>query len=385
MKKIGLCVCYDTKNYGSQLQVLATQIKVGEFGYDYEIIRYKKKKTVAFMLKSLPRLLNPIFVKGKMRGISKKWNLEKYPEIKKKNEIRDKRFAKFIDDYFKKLSPVYLSYNRLKNCVDNYDAFLVGSDQLWLPSGLASGFYTLMFVPEKIKKITYATSFGVGQIPKYQCNRTREYLNRIQHISVREIKGQQIVKKLTGKEIEVVLDPTLLLSTDEWKQIIPVCKVVKAPYIFCYFLGTNPEHRKIAEELKEKTGLQIVCLTHLDEFVEGDLDFGDNQLFDVGADNFVNLIRGAKYICTDSFHGSVFSILNHKKFIIFNRFMEGSSGSRNSRIDSLCNQLGLSERRYKSDVLSEMTADIDYDVVDNRLNELRGRSLRYMELALNDV
>lgn len=189
MKKIGLCVCYDTKNYGSQLQVLATQIKVEEFGYDYEIIRYKKEKNIAFILKSLPRIFNPIFVRGKMRSITKNQHLKKYPEIKKQNDIRNKRFDKFINDYFKKLSPVYLGYEELKACVVNCDAFLVGSDQLWLPSGLASGFYTLMFVPEEIMKISYATSFGVSMIPRYQKKKTAEYLNRIQHLSTREIKG----------------------------------------------------------------------------------------------------------------------------------------------------------------------------------------------------
>ncbi|MHC1724381.1 MAG: polysaccharide pyruvyl transferase family protein [Aminipila sp.] len=384
MKKIGICAAYNTKNYGSMLQALATQIKVGELGYDYEIIQYKKKMTPLFVLKSLPRLFNPIFVKGKLRGIKKGRKIKKYPEIEKQNSQRNERFQRFIDDYFKKKSPIYLGYDVLKNNARNYGAVLVGSDQLWLPSGLASNFYNLMFVPNDILKVAYATSFGVSVIPSYQIKRTKEYLNRIEYLAVRELKGQEIIKNLTGRESEVVVDPTLLLSSKEWSEVIPNKEIINEPYIFCYFLGTNPKHRELAQELKEKTGMQIIFTPHLDDFVEGDLTFGDKQLFDIGPDDFVNLIRNANYICTDSFHGTVFAILHHKKFITFNRFMEGAN-SRNSRIDSLCTLLGLDSRRYHCDIFNEMIQEIDYVGVENKLGQLRNSSLKYLQNALSST
>lgn len=96
------------------------------------------------------------------------------------------------------------------------------------------------------------------------------------------------------------------LTQRDGKQMLPEKKVVEEPYVFCYFLGTNEEHRRIANEFKNKTGLKLATCPFLDNYVECDLNFGDIQLFDIDAADFVNLIRHAEYILTDSFHGSVF-------------------------------------------------------------------------------
>ena len=158
--------------------------------------------------------------------------------------------------------------------------------------------------------------------------------------------------------------------------------MVDESYVFCYFLGTNEEHRKIANEFKAKTGLKLVTCPFLDNYVGCDLEFGDVQLFDMDATDFVNLIRHAEFVLTDSFHGSVFSILNHKKFMTFNRFNTGAN-SRNSRIDSLCTLLGLSERRYNGNVMN-VKEDIDYNAVEEKLEKLRAESAKYLEDALKE-
>lgn len=163
-----------------------------------------------------------------------------------------------------------------------------------------------------------------------------------------------------------------------------VKKIIKEPYVFCYFLGTNLEHRKIARELGTATGLKLVTCPFLDNFLEEDLQFGDIQMFDMDAEDFVNLIRHAKYVLTDSFHGSVFSILHHKKFITFNRFGSEST-SRNSRIDSLCELLGLEGVRYKESIVTQIERDIDYGNVDKRLNGLRETSKKYLKNALDNI
>lgn len=382
MKKIGLCVCYDTKNFGSQLQVLATQKAVEELGYDYEVIRYKKKMTPVFIFQSLPRLFNPYFVKGKIRNMKKKNAIKKNEDIAKQVSIRNKRFDIFVDKYFHKLSEPYVGYDALKENAKKYDGVLTGSDQLWLPGNLGSHFYTQEFVPDDVNKVAYATSFGVGSIPWYQKKRTRRYLNRFQYLSSRELQGSRIIKELTGKESITVADPTLLFSGEEWNNYIANKKVVDGKYIFCYFLGDNSKHRDISEELKAKTGLEIVTIPFLDNFVERDMTFGDKRMYDVDAADFVNLIRNAEYILTDSFHGSVFSILNHKKFVTFNRFMDNSKDSRNSRIDSLCELLGLSERRYNSDIFETVNKEIRYEEVDKRVEKLKLDSKTYLCNAL---
>lgn len=381
MKKVGICACYSTLNYGSMLQSFATQITIDNLGYDSEFIIYKKKKTLAFIIKQIPRLLNRNLMFDKMLIFKKKYAMRKYPEIVRQNKVRESAFENFQRKYYKHFSSVFYGYDALCKAACSYDSVVVGSDQLWTPGGLATNFYNLMFVPDNVNKISYATSFGVSTIPWYQRKRTKEYLRRINHLSVRETKGAQIVESISGCIAKVVVDPTLLLTREAWAAEIPERSLLNEPYIFCYFLGENSSHRDIAEDLRRKTGCKIVCTPHLDSFVERDLTFGDMQLFDIGPDDFVNLIRGAEYVLTDSFHGSVFSILHHKKFITLNRFSDGGQ-SRNSRIESLCTLLGLEERRYRGDITEQMLADIDYDSVDAKLIALRKESLDYLERAL---
>ena len=115
--------------------------------------------------------------------------------------------------------------------------------------------------------------------------------------------------------------------------------------------------------------------------MEADKKFGDIQLFDMDAADFINLIRHAQYILTDSFHGSIFSILNHKKFLVFDRFRKGKN-SRNSRIESLCGILGLNSRRYQGDVTAIFSA-VDYQKVEDRMDKLRRKSLSYLKKALS--
>lgn len=365
--------------------MLATQEKVSQLGYDYEIIRYDKKLSPALLLQSVPRLLNPYFISGKLRKAKKGKELRKHPDIQKNVRVRNQRFGDFVNKHFDKMSPFYKGWAELKKGTGNYDAFLCGSDQLWLPGNLGSHFYTLEFVPDEKTKIAYATSFGVSRIPWFQKKRTARYLERFQALSTREVRGCEMIRELTGLDSSVVCDPTLLFSAEQWKELIPVRPVVKEPYIFCYFLGTNPKHRRIARELKKATGLKIVTVPFLDHFVPEDVKFGDRRLYDVDAEDFVNLIRHAEYVLTDSFHGSVFSILHHKQFVTLNRFDDNSSNSRNSRIDSLCALLGLSERRYHGDIEKAIQKPIDYEAVEVKLNELRAGSASYLEKALENI
>lgn len=380
MKKIGLCVCQETRNYGSQLQVLATEVAVEKLGYEYEIIRYKKKYDLRFIIKSLPRLFDPLLMKGKISAYILNKKIKKYPELYEKCKERNKIFDRFAERYFTKLSPIFYGYDALKDAAKDYETFLVGSDQLWLPSGLATGFYNLQFVPEDKRKIAYATSFGVSKIPMYQRNKTAKFLKRFHYLSSREKSGTNIIKQLTERDVPVVVDPTLLLTPEDWREIIPFRRIVEEKYIFCYFLGNNYEHRKAAKELQRMTNLKIVTLPLLDNFVQEDLKFADICLFDAASDDFVNLIRGAEYVLTDSFHGSVFSILNEKLFCTFDRFNDGT-GSRNSRIDSLCQQLNLESRRYDGDIFRVKT-QIDYDKVNQLREERRQESLQYLKTAL---
>ena len=292
----------------------------------------------------------------------------------------------YREKYIGPYSTVCRGFDKLVQNASNYDAVMVGSDQLWTPAGLMTKFYNLLFVPDNIRKISLATSFGVTEIPKNQVELTKQYLDRIDFLSVREVSGQKLVKEMTGREAVVAVDPTLLFDGEEWLGFFDYVEQCEEPYIFAYFLGDNNAYRDAVERFAKKKNLKIITCPHLDEFVERDMIFGDDQRFDVSPVDFLNLIRGAKYIVTDSFHGSVFSILNHKSFLTVNRYSDSLRKSKNTRIDSLFSLLGIEDRHYTSeslDIENSMEANIDYAEVDRRLTDLRNRTFDFLKRSLS--
>lgn len=383
-KKIGVCCVFNHRNYGSMLQTLATLEKLERMGYDYEIIHYTKKLTLDLLLRSVDRI--PEEIKTRVRRKNKNKKMSNYPEIIDSIKVRNSYFDDFRRTRFTKVSQPYNTFKELQAAAEAYSAVLVGSDQLWVPRGYSTGFFNLLFVPENVPKLAYATSFGVSEIPKNKKKAAKYFLDRMDYISVRELRASEMIKELTGREVPTVVDPTILFTGEEWKGIIKEKTVIdNEKYIFCYFLGNNPEQRLEVEKLKRETGYKIVFIPHLDEFIESDIKFGDMQLYNVGPEEFVNLIRNAEYVCTDSFHGSVFSILNHKKFVTFNRFKASDKNSRNSRIDSLLKQTGLTERRYAGSLINQIEKDIDYDKVEDRLSGMRAQSVKYLDMALKSI
>lgn len=115
-------------------------------------------------------------------------------------------------------------------------------------------------MPDSLNTIAYATSFGVSTLPQDIEGKSRDFLQRIRHISVREQTGQKLVEKLTGRKVPIVCDPTLLFTGKEWMDIQEKEPIVKEPYIFCYFIGKAPIHREFVKRLKEETGLKVIGL-----------------------------------------------------------------------------------------------------------------------------
>lgn len=384
MKKLGICVCYQHRNYGSQLQSYATTVELKKRGIDFEIIRYKKKITPALLLKSLPRLFNPVFINDRVLvRYQKKLKLLMHPQLKQNNNIRNSCLAKFSKEHFTSLSPMYCGYDELCKAAEKYDAVMVGSDQLWAPSGITSNFYNLMFAPDDKTKISYAASFGVSQIEKKYHNLYNKFLSRMDFISVRENSGKKLVESLSDKSAEVVVDPVLLLDKEDWDREIPDKRLYDEPYIFAYFLGKSPEYRNAVTEFARKKGLKIVTSHHMDSYNKADESFGDYAPFDVGPAEFVNLIRNAEYVFTDSFHGSVFSMLYKKKFLVFNRYSDKSISSKNSRIDSFCRNYGLSDRRFDGNI-DAVDNEIDFDTVHKKVENHRAESRAFLDRALRD-
>ena len=379
---IGACLEIKNNNYGSMLQSFATQKMLDGYGINYELLSYKKKYTPLFALKSLPRFLNGVIWQDKLNERRKKKFLNKHPELKKEVNERTNAFNKFREGFFSAPIKTYYGYDELQGQSKKYSAFIAGSDQLWSPSGLPTNFYNLMFTYDDATRISYASSFGVKKIPWYQRRRTKNYLNRIQFISCREESGSKIVKDLTNRDVPVVADPTILFDGDEWEQMLPCKRIQDGKYIFSYILGTDKKYRDEVLELSKKTGLPIVSIH---QYVDADLEFGNIEITDAGPTEFVNMIRNAEYVCTDSFHGSVFSILCHRKLVIFNRYSDTSSSSKNTRIDNLCSRLGLSDRRFSGDIIKNASGEIDYISIDKKLEIMRKESRNYLEEAFDTI
>lgn len=384
---IGVCIKYFHENYGGMLQAYATVSMLEARGLEYELIRYEKKRSVLGIIKSVPRLLNGILLNDKYEIFLKKQGLKKHPEFAKNDRVRMNEFKEFKETHFKKLSPVFKGYDALCKGAKRYSAVVTGSDQLWSPAGLPTNYYNLWFVPNNIRKISYASSFAVKEIPWYQKRRTAAFLNRIEYISMRENRGSEIVQELTGRKVPVILDPVFMFDKIGWGNLIPEKKEICEPYVFAYFLGNTAEYRVAVQEAAKKLGCKVVALRHLDQYVPEDENFGDIALYDVAPDRFLNLLRGAEYICTDSFHGSCFSIIHRKQFVTFNRYLEKSKHSKNSRIDTLCNNLKLQDRRFDPSIrLSEqLDKPIDYESVNLKFEVLKKVTDEYLNKAFENL
>lgn len=378
MKKIGL-ISVSIHNYGSLLQTYAMQQILDQYGIDNDIILFKSDP-----IKQIYRVFNIPFMRMKLKLYKRKlMTMIMYREIYDGSKRRDKAFMSFKNDYCRFTKKI-TDRKELEDYGKKYDAYVLGSDQVWNPANLEMDFYTMNFIPENKSKIAYAPSFGVSNIPQKQIVKTCSYLQRIQHISVREFAGANIVKRLTGRTVPVVCDPTALLTKEDWDKLKSNRKYLDGKYIFCYFLGNNPLHREFANRVKKETGYQIVALQHIDEFVKGDLSFGDVTPYDVAPQDFINLLSNAEVVLTDSFHGTMFSIYYHKRFFTFKRYAEGEKDSTNSRIASILGMLHLEDRGLQGNenVTEALLREIKWEIVQASLEEFRDKSKTFLTNAL---
>ena len=164
---------------------------------------------------------------------------------------------------------------------------------------MPTNYYNLMFVPDDTLKISIASSFGVKEIPWYQKKRTVQYLNRIEYISMRENRGSEIVKELTGRDVPTILDPVFFLSKNEWLERIPNKREINEPYIFAYFLGATQEYRNAVKKLARDKGMKVVALRHMDQYVEEDENFGDFAPYSHTGYQYENFLKSSLWYLTD--------------------------------------------------------------------------------------
>lgn len=388
-KRIGIAAVTYKENFGSALQTYATQFLLEKLGYDAKIFEIKgihRSIHIKKVIYYVGRLFDPTELKYLLANL--KSRTRKTISVSSDQYAKDMKIRKKVyDDFYSKwnnMLPIAYSWKELSEQASQMDAVIVGSDQLWRPSNIVGGFFTLEFVPEKIKKISFSTSFGVPELPKRLYARTRKFLYRFNYISVRENTGASIVKELSGKTATVVCDPTMMLTAEQWMHIQSEEPFADGQYILCYFMGDNPEHRSFAKRLRDKTGLKIIGLLHGATYIADDENFADEKPYDVGPSEFINLIRNAEYICTDSFHGCVFSILNKKSFFAFRRWPDNSKFSANDRLYTLLKFTGLESRLLdgNEDVESNIFHTIDYESVLRKVEERRNETLHFLKNAL---
>lgn len=390
MKKIGIAAVTYKENFGSALQTYATQYILEKMGYDARIFEIKSvQRSIHFrkLLYYAGRVFDSVefkYLMANLKSRSRKAASAKTDQYAQNMLVRKETYRRF-NEKWNKMLPIVKGWKELSQQASEMDAVVVGSDQNWRPSNIAGGFYTLEFVPDTIKKISFSTSFGVPELPKTIQEHAKSFLKHIDCISVRENSGSQIIKQLINRDVKVVCDPTMMLNAEEWMHIQDPEPMIKGNYILMYLMGDNPQHREFVKKLKDKTSYRIVGLLHGATYIDYDEDVADEKPYNVGPSEFVNLIRNAQYVCTDSFHCMVFSILNSVPFFGFKRWPDGSKFSANDRIYTLLHFTGLENRLINGDEDINKCINIpaDFDNALNKVEQKRKETYSFLEESLN--
>lgn len=374
-KRVAIVTWVKWHNFGTFLQAYSLQQVIGRMGYDAWIL--DDSDVVEEGLKGYRGTAGRV----KARLASALRNVYRIV-IKKKEYILQKQCGRLYDRF----SDTFLCIDRstfpLSDLDDRYDIFVCGSDQIWFPSvNIFSPYYYLSFTSKK--KIAYAPSVGVYEYPEEFIPKVKPLLERFDALSVREENGTRLLNSFVQKKIETVVDPTLLLSASDWEHLsASMDEQLPKDYIFCYFLGNNEKYRQAVLEYSRKCGLPLVVF-----FVESrSYDWCDNRVWAGGPSEFLFAIKNAAMIFTDSFHGTIFSILFEKKFCTLKRFSDTETGSQNSRIENLFRMLGLKDLFLGEADLERIYdwTSIDYESVRPRLQSIRENSLNYLRNSLSD-
>ena len=221
------------------------------------------------------------------------------------------------------------------------------------------------------KKIAISASFGIEKLPSSCETKVKQCLSTFDAISVREEAAKRIVEENTGRtDVEVLIDPTMMLCPEDWDRVIKKPKdLTNKRYVVCYFLGTlTDEYRTAISQLAEREECTIV-----------DLSNAESPYYCCGPSEFVYSIKNAVYVCTDSFHASVFSILYNRPFVVFNR--NGKHNTMGSRIQTLLSTFHLEDARFTG-IIDESYICRDYKEVNQIVENERQKALRFIRKAL---
>lgn len=368
-KKITIFTLNGYSNYGNRLQnyALENAIKFLNCEVCTAIIKDKRQSSFVKKLKNVES-----FKDFCNKGINKINIKLKFLIYKNKIINRNNKFIEFSKEFLNEKEPTLYFNNFTKNKIKQNEYFITGSDQVWNPLyPEVTSLYFLTFVPKE-KRIAYAPSFGISEIPEEYKENYKKWLSEIKYISVREESGAKIIKELTGRDAPVLVDPTLLLTREKWLTIAkPAKNKPKDKYLVTYFLGGVPkEYKKEIKKFAKNNQLKIINLG----------DIKETKTYITGPSEFLDYINSCDIIFTDSFHGTVFSILFEKPFVVYKRV---GGSSMYSRIKTLLKMFKLESREYEKVRIDNSLFEIDYSHVPKILEIERSKSYNYLKEALN--
>lgn len=287
---------------------------------------------------------------------------------------REQAFQQFNDCYVH-FSDIRINNITRDNHLREYACLVCGSDQIWNSDYPENDRANFGYFFSEQQVISYAASFGTNTIAKNKKSRYAKYLKRMKTISVREEKGKELAQGLTGRsDIFVHIDPTLLLTAEEWMQIEKKPGMYHGErFVLKYFLGEkNGEVNEKLEEYAAQNGLTII-----------DVISPDSPYYNIGPSEFLYLERNAELIVTDSFHSCVFSMIFKRPFIVVDRNDHGMQ-SMGSRLDTLLGKFGLERRKYQTESFGRLASEpIDYSIVKDILETEKNISYQYLRRELN--
>lgn len=385
MKKAGIITYHHFYNYGTMLQALALQELVSRAGMQAEVIDFyqRTRPDSKTLLQRRIRSAGQYILRA--GAYAKKIRAKAILRMNAKNIQRRKdAFDAFYNTHFHLTATAYGSTKELLEKPPLYDLYITGSDQTWNPNvGGSPDAFFLTFAPSTAVRGSYAPSIAVAQLTHEQEDRFRRLLPSFQFLSCREAEGADTLSQLLHRPVTHVVDPTLLMDRSAWAAY-EGHQTHKRPFLLQYFLGDNPSCRKFSKDLARRLDLPIVCLP------ANVLDMTDRSVIPVygGPDAFLSLIRDASIVCTDSFHGTAFSVGYQKDFFSFCKVDPRSPISDNGRLHDFLHLLSLEDRLIADyDVESAIRRGIaiEYTKPQQLLQHMREVSQRYLNDMVNSV
>lgn len=387
--KIGIVTYIKDDNYGEELQAYALAHYLSKNGYDAEVIDLEKR--VKPLSKSKDTILPAIINRFKVYGLKAPYYiLQKYMSVQRAKKHKAQyadyfkgQHQKFVD-FFNKYtihSDKYYTLDEIRITKDlPYDTYIAGSDQIWnyMHTDFLDVFFLEFAKKFNARRISYAASISVPSIPMYMKEEYRRLLDNIQYLSVRECMGADLLKKEFKKVATVAIDPTFLLDKNEWDREVGIDVLKNQDFVVVYTLSGSKYIQRLAHHIADR----LRCPTIVYMFgMETIIVTGDKrERFGTGPSEWVGFMSKAKYVVTDSFHGTAFSINFNKPFTT----LVNPVSNMNTRVLSILKATKLEGRILLDDGNDRVpdSLEIDYDKVNSKIKDWKDRSKVFLNTAL---